>query len=336
MTKSSSDKKIAIIVLNYNNWLDTVKCLETIQQFEYPNYLTIVVDNGSHDDSIDKIKSWFNEESITNSTTVKIGSGRKPVFLVDYEKDIAEQGGIPSMETVLEEYSAESKVVLIRTKKNLGYSAGNNVGIKYAIKKNADAVLIINPDIRVQRRKALNSMVNTMFARDDIFVVGPNVIDSEGKRQSPLREPYFLEECINPFISAFLKRVGLKSKSRSYVEPIKSYYPYGVEKIGGSCLMIRTSFLEEIGLLDEGVFLYCEESILAAQVEKYKGKTFFMPKVVAYHLHDKPSKNMLSVFFNSRIYYLRKFKEYNRIQLITIMITQKIISGFFKVKARLI
>lgn len=51
---------VAIIILNWNNWQDTVECLESLAQIDYPNYQIIVVDNGSSDDSVSQLKQRFN------------------------------------------------------------------------------------------------------------------------------------------------------------------------------------------------------------------------------------------------------------------------------------
>lgn len=50
---------VAVIILNWNNWQDTVECLESLAQIDYPNYQVIVVDNGSTDDSIMQLKQRF-------------------------------------------------------------------------------------------------------------------------------------------------------------------------------------------------------------------------------------------------------------------------------------
>lgn len=49
---------VSIIILNWNGWQDTVECLESLYQITYPNYDVIVIDNGSKDESIKKIKEW--------------------------------------------------------------------------------------------------------------------------------------------------------------------------------------------------------------------------------------------------------------------------------------
>lgn len=51
--------KIVIIVLNWNGKKDTLACLESLEKLSYPNYETIVVDNGSTDDSVAAIRERF-------------------------------------------------------------------------------------------------------------------------------------------------------------------------------------------------------------------------------------------------------------------------------------
>ena len=45
--------KVYIIILNYNNWWDTVKCLENVLRNGYPNYQIIVVDNNFSNNSME-------------------------------------------------------------------------------------------------------------------------------------------------------------------------------------------------------------------------------------------------------------------------------------------
>ena len=50
--------KMAIIILNYNNWQDTIECLESVLRNDYPNYQVIVIDNGFPNNSMEYIKIW--------------------------------------------------------------------------------------------------------------------------------------------------------------------------------------------------------------------------------------------------------------------------------------
>src|SRR5262245_54733842 len=51
--------KICIIILNWNGKKDTLECLQSVQQISYENFETVVVDNGSSDDSVTIIQSEF-------------------------------------------------------------------------------------------------------------------------------------------------------------------------------------------------------------------------------------------------------------------------------------
>ena len=52
---------IAIIVLNWNNYPDTRECLESLKKIDYPDYAILLVDNGSADGSLPKLKNEFPE-----------------------------------------------------------------------------------------------------------------------------------------------------------------------------------------------------------------------------------------------------------------------------------
>jgi len=52
-------KRVAIVVLNWNGWQDTIACVASLQALTYGNFEILVVDNGSTDDSVTEISSAF-------------------------------------------------------------------------------------------------------------------------------------------------------------------------------------------------------------------------------------------------------------------------------------
>lgn len=52
---------VYIIILNYNGWKDTIECLESVYKNNYSKYQVIVVDNGSVDESVKKLREWAKE-----------------------------------------------------------------------------------------------------------------------------------------------------------------------------------------------------------------------------------------------------------------------------------
>ncbi len=51
--------QVAVIILNWNNAADTLACLESVFQLDYPNFSVLVVDNGSTDDSVTRIREHY-------------------------------------------------------------------------------------------------------------------------------------------------------------------------------------------------------------------------------------------------------------------------------------
>lgn len=50
-------KRVAIVVLNWNGWRDTLACIASLKKLSYPNVELIVVDNGSSDGSQNQIEA---------------------------------------------------------------------------------------------------------------------------------------------------------------------------------------------------------------------------------------------------------------------------------------
>ncbi len=102
--------KAYILILNWNNWQDTVACLESVFKNSYPNYQVVVIDNASTDGSEEKILDWADKKSIAH---------------VSYNRETAEEGGLFDKEKDL----TQPSMVFIQTGSNLGYAGGNNLGM---------------------------------------------------------------------------------------------------------------------------------------------------------------------------------------------------------------
>ena len=50
---------VAIILLNWNSYQDTLACLDSLAKIDYPNYRLVVIDNGSEDESVAKIQAAY-------------------------------------------------------------------------------------------------------------------------------------------------------------------------------------------------------------------------------------------------------------------------------------
>ncbi len=64
-------KQVSIIILNWNGWPETIECLQSLSRIAYLHYEVIVVDNGSEDDSVRKIRAWAKKEKINNLSLIE-------------------------------------------------------------------------------------------------------------------------------------------------------------------------------------------------------------------------------------------------------------------------
>ena len=84
--------KVAIIILNWNNWKDTIECLESVYQIDYPNYNVIVVDNSSENESIQKIKEYCNGLIYVKSKFFQYNPINKPIQVLELTEEDVKKG----------------------------------------------------------------------------------------------------------------------------------------------------------------------------------------------------------------------------------------------------
>lgn len=63
-SKNCIEKKVSIILVNYKNYKDTIKCLDSLKKVMYQNLSIIVVDNNSKDDSFEILKEYEDDRII--------------------------------------------------------------------------------------------------------------------------------------------------------------------------------------------------------------------------------------------------------------------------------
>ncbi|MBQ9104376.1 MAG: glycosyltransferase family 2 protein [Clostridia bacterium] len=211
-----------------------------------------------------------------------------------------------------EVFENNENIVLIKSEVNGGYSAGNNIGLKMAVADGCDVMLLSNSDVAFSYG-AVETMEKSLFSDENCGIVGPKVFDGQGNIQNRNKR------ILTPKIF-LLKRKGFewldfKKRVKKYGYYDYDYsYPLKVEgMVSGCCFMIKAKVLEEIGYLDEGVFLYHEEDILGAKLRKNGYYALLNPNAEIVHLEGK-STGGLNAFlrFNtlySGLYYLWKYTE---------------------------
>jgi len=220
--------------------------LESLQRITYPNYQMIVVDNGSTDDSIEMIKEWA-QGKVRVESKFFTGFGPKPVTIVEYTRPEAEAGGFDVVESQLEVLPSAQCLLLIRNDKNLGFSGGNNVAIRYALLRNYQYIALLNNDT-VVTPTYLTQLIDTLEKNPDCIAVSPKILIYEeptkiywagGRIESWTGRSYYI--------------------GHGHMDNSKWSGTVKVDAFSGCCFVAKCSVFRSIGLLDEDMFFGGEE-----------------------------------------------------------------------------
>lgn len=246
--------KVAIIILNWNGWRDTVECLESLYRITYPNYDVIVVDNGSKDDSVQKIKKYCEGKIKVESNFFEYNSCNKPIYVLEYTRNQAEKGGDLRRERYFSKLPSNKKMRLILNEKNYGFAEGNNIAMRYALKTlNPDYILLLNNDTVVDK-EFLTELINVAEKDERIGVIGPkiyyysspDVIQFVGKKISPWTADFDIKYYLTyPWLKAYEEKRNTEREIRYMM---------------GACMLVRRKAIERVGLLDPEYFAYWEEA----------------------------------------------------------------------------
>lgn len=219
--------KVAIIVLNWNGWRDTIECLESIYLVNYPNYEVIVVDNGSSDNSVHQIEQWAHAKGLSMAKLCP--------------EEIKEKASASS------HLSESDGLALLQLSENLGYTGGNNIGIKYALNNRAEFVLVLNNDTIVDP-EFLQPLVEAVLSDQYVALVGSVICNY------PAGSVYF---------AGGHARL-LRNYYNTSLDNRPKYWPSKL--VAGSSVLISRRFLErETRWLDERLFIYGEEIEICAR-----------------------------------------------------------------------
>jgi GT2 family glycosyltransferase len=233
---------VSIIILNWNGYEDTLECLESLYQIDYPNYNVIVVDNGSEDDSIKIIKDYCAGKIKIGSDFFDYDINNKPIDIYEFCEENSEV--ITCISNQFFNNNNHNKLILIKNNKNYGFAEGNNIAIKFVINNlNSDYILLLNNDT-VTESNFLEKLVSIGTNDTNVGIIGPNIYyyDSPNLLQSSGAEINW-----NKGSSRLLNNLD----SKNVVE---------VDYVSGCALLAKTELFSKIGFLNSEYFAYWEEA----------------------------------------------------------------------------
>ena len=215
--EGSSGPGVCCVIVNWNGWLDTLDCLASLREQDYGNLQIIVVDNGSTDDSVQRIRSAFPEAK------------------------------------------------LIETGKNIGFPSGCNVGLRAALEGSAEFLWLLNNDT-VCPPDTVRKLVQRAAASPKAGLVGTVLFYAH----DPAKVQAWGGGRVVPWIGYTTHFEAPTAFGRNCYTTFAS-------------VLARRKMLEEIGLLYEGFFMYCDDSDLCLRMQKTKWKIVMAEDTAVLH-----------------------------------------------------
>lgn len=287
----------------------------------------------------------FADESITEKTRSAMNNIDMSIVIVNYNSGVLLRDCLSSIYQNTKHVGFEVNIIdnnssdmsiklaqeefkdinLIENKCNIGFAKANNQGIKEA---RGRYVLLLNPDTIISS-EVLASMVNFMDSHKDIGILGPKILNSDGTLQLSCRSFLNLKTVFFTRDSLLNKVFPNNRYSRKYLLSVWHHNDRReVDWVSGACMMIRKEVFDNIGLMDDNFYMYCEDVDFCYRAKKAGWKVFYLPEVEIIHHAGSCSKgsrytSIINHHKSMVVFYKKHFK---RNLIMDIIITEGIIT----------
>jgi GT2 family glycosyltransferase len=196
---------------------------------------------------------------------------------------------------------AHPQVIVIENEGNLGFARATNQGLR---RMKGRYALLLNPDTRL-KAGAVERLVSFMDSRMEAGVAGGQLLNGDGSRQNSIANlPTLATELLNKSLLRRLFPDRYPGKELRFPGPIE------VESVIGACMLVRRAAMDAVGLLDEGYFLFLEETDWCCRMRLGGWKVFHVPDAELYHLQGRSAESSIAMakveYCRSRYRYFRK------------------------------
>ena len=220
---ATTDERVYIVLLNWNGWADTIRCVESCLALERVTFTIVVCDNGSTDDSLARLRA-FGDERLPGAWTSRPPDATTP------------------------EIEAGARLVMIDNAHNLGFAAGCNVGIRFAMSRSDCAfVWVLNNDTVVEAT-ALVAMIDACRRDPRIGICGSQIRFARADQ----RIQSFGGRLDRWFCTTHLLYANQPADVVADVDPAIDFVP-------GASMLVTRAYLDVVGPMSEDYFLYFEE-----------------------------------------------------------------------------
>jgi N-acetylglucosaminyl-diphospho-decaprenol L-rhamnosyltransferase len=228
---------------------------------------------------------------------------RHPTITTTVCDNFSEDGSVERLTRFIEMKSYNWATVM-PLPRNGGFAFGNNSAIRDLLQANPppDLIWLLNPDTSV-REGAVTALAGLLADRPQIGVLGARLVDEQGVIVGSARR------MIAPF-TEFLGAARLALFERIFPDRSVSIepraYAHECDWVSGASMVVRREVFEEIGLMDEGYFLYFEEVDFCMRANERGWQTWFSPNMEVTHFEGAstgiaaPLKRRPAYWFESR------------------------------------
>lgn len=183
---------------------------------------------------------------------------------------------------------AFSKFNFIKNNKNVGFAAGNNVAIKWALEKMADYIFLLNNDAFLEK-DSLKKLVDQAEKMPKVGLLSPVIYFGDSKKI------WFSGGKIN-----WLK---MKTEHKNDI--------FDTDYITGCAILIKKDVFKKVGLLDEKFFLYYEDADFSYRAKKAGFGLKIVKDANVYHF-EKSSQSLNKIYYLvlSGVIFFRKNSSY--------------------------
>jgi GT2 family glycosyltransferase len=175
-------------------------------------------------------------------------------------------------------------VEVLQQRENLRFAGGNNVGIRHALGRGADAVLLLNNDTLVDPG-FLDPMIERLFSDPACGIVAPKIFYA-GDPQSI----WFAGGEISMWTGT-MRHTGIREHDHGQYDTART-----IDYASGCCLLTSSAVIERVGVLDESYFMYGEDADWSMRVRRAGYHILFESRAKVWHRLSVSAGGHLSAF----------------------------------------
>jgi GT2 family glycosyltransferase len=219
------------------------------------------------------VVSYRCRELLRGCLTSLLGDGRPSRAITVTVVDNASNDG--TVELVERDFPT---VHLIASDENLGFSKANNAAIR---RGSAPFVLALNPDTRVPAG-SLDHLLDLVAERPEIGICGCRLNLEDGSFDHAAKRSFPTPLSALGHFTGLGRREGATGRLAAYRAPTVAGGP--VDAINGAFMLMRRKALDEVGLFDEGYWMYMEDLDLCYRFAQAGWVTWYEPTVSVMHV----------------------------------------------------